>query len=314
MAVSVRHVCASIIQTWWRHRSGRLSCKDEEGFDSAANFPSSWNKTETDSIASAEESFFPEVSPARSTRRNRPSSRSAESDQTSTTNSTQSGRFNVGYYNKSHADLYEEEVDVSLKLDNEDYEVSVSLLRKMHHGIIGRFVKIFKKKPRGNKLIKKEKKLRLKKLFKRGKKKESSPPPLMLGDPEVNAELPDPLSLYQPLEEEEEKCETAMIESEPNETMKNLGENEHPTEETGEDTTQWTFPSNGDSFSLMAGSFATFPEMNERIIYPQFEPSDNESSIFENDEYQSPPTSPMRHSDIALIKSLTYESVPFDER
>eukprot|EP00559_Dactyliosolen_fragilissimus_P001107 CAMPEP_0184861750 /NCGR_PEP_ID=MMETSP0580-20130426/6360_1 /TAXON_ID=1118495 /ORGANISM="Dactyliosolen fragilissimus" /LENGTH=316 /DNA_ID=CAMNT_0027359347 /DNA_START=637 /DNA_END=1587 /DNA_ORIENTATION=+ len=90
--------------------------------------------------------------------------------------------------------------------------MSVSLLKKRKNGRIGRFVKLFSRdshKAKKNYDVKSEadkkkdslnaKKKNKKRFLYPRQKEKSTDPEYMIGDPEINKTLPDPLTLYKPL-------------------------------------------------------------------------------------------------------------------
>ena len=290
MVVAIRQVCALTIQNWWKKCYKRLKTSRASGFECSV-IPTSWkrqsNASSVPSVLLAHGNNKFDLYKKNSTKIKRTaSSNSADSRRTTTTHSSSGDRFDRGYYNRSHVDLYDEDIDDRLKLDDENFEASISLLTKMQNGIVGRFVKFFKRRMKGDQP--KKKKNRLRNVFKRVKKKDEisqTPPTPMIGDPEVNAELPDPLSLYQPLEEDE----SIKIEY----------------------TAQWV-PQDVDSFSIMAGSFASFSDMDEiHNLAPDDlqSVSDDESCRYDDEDLSIRP--------LLLVPSRTYnshdESVPFDE-
>ena len=164
---------------------------------------------------------------------------------------------------------------------------------------------------------------RLKNLFKRGKKRETPTAP-MLGDPDVNADLPDPLSLYHRLEETEE-CKDQFSEEEDSTIF--------PAEEdvvSKEYAVQWNMTGDLDAFSLMAESLAndtkdedfflaTFLENNceehEDEIHNDDDADYNDDNCHseDNSEYFVQKSSVIALSNSPIVASISNESSPWDE-
>jgi len=324
MAVAVRQVCANLIQKWWKRHFPLLKAKRSDGFQSSA-IPSSWNKqSRTHKLP---EFIFDKDRDygAPATRNQKPlSPSSADSKRTTTSNSSTSERFDKDYYNRSHANLYEDDTDGPLKVEDETFEISVSLLKKLHNGVVGRFVKIFRKRPSGVKTKKKSRKL-LKNLFKRRKKRENqahSPSSPMLGDPDVNAELPDPLSLYRPLEDETQEMDYFNAEQGPFDEL--ADENILSKEQAS----QWNVDGDFDAFSLMAESFANNTQDGNFSTAHSFEDGshkDDDVDVYDEDfdvecysddesDCSLEESSSFAQSTSPTIFSTENESVPWDER
>ena len=296
MAVAIHQVCAHLIQTWYRKRIQLTRERRADGFDAFA-LPLSWNKENTyDETGSV---FFPQnesiITPKLENKEfdNRTKSRtskssisSSHSKQASTCTDislhTDASKFDKDYYNRSHTNFYDEDLCDTFEVEHGEVEASISLLAKVQNGMLGRFVKFFRKK--ANKRNKKKKKLRIKKLFKKRSIKETQPhdePSTMLGDPEANANLPDPLSLYHALLEEED--EHGDMDTQQILTMNRIDNVERikiiPKEE-----------------SVQFNSHKTA------------RPIEDEDSSSEEDFDRH-----FTFSDAALVRVLTSESVPFDE-
>mmetsp|Transcript_15977 Transcript_15977/g.23351 ORF Transcript_15977/g.23351 Transcript_15977/m.23351 type:complete len:1212 (+) Transcript_15977:136-3771(+) len=209
MVVSIRHICAATIQQWWKISKKSLGETRAMGFDSSA-FPTAWteNKTSYD--------MFPDLFSdlISSQKYDRPNSRESTTP-TSDTSTSRSENFDVEYYQKPQANFHDDEVDANLDMDDEAFVSQVSLLTKMQNGFVGRVLKIFKRHPIMKKKYgdsdeskpkKKKKKIRLK-AFRKDKRKikDTALEPVMIGDAQANEALPDPNSLYQPLEEDIEE-------------------------------------------------------------------------------------------------------------
>lgn len=209
MAVCVKNVCAKVIQIWWKKQITSLRSERNNGFD-ASTIPSSWN---TMSRAVAVPAFLGNHDVPKN--ENRPKSAcSNDSKRTSTTSSSNNPEaIDCKYYGESHANMYEDDDENFITIDDDNYISSMSLLKKFHKGIFGRMIKLFRKRPKATKKKKKRRGMKkLKKLLKRGKKKENTPTKkIMIGDEEANAELPDPLSLYRPLEDTAPKDDSAEL-------------------------------------------------------------------------------------------------------
>ena len=325
MAVAVRQVCAILIQKWWKKHFPLLKAKRSDGFHSSA-IPSSWNKQSV--TRKVPEFIFDKDrdygAPAKINQKQLSPS-SADSKRTATSNSSTSERFDKDYYNRSHANLYEDDIDGALKAGDETFEISVSLLKKLHNGVVGRFVKIFRKRPNGVETKNKSMK-RLKNLFKRrkkGEKRAHSPSSPMLGDPDVNAELPDPLSLYRPLEDEGQDKDYSSAQ----EVLFDVLAEE--TIASKEQASQWNFDGDFDAFSIMAESFANNTQDGDfSTAHPLEDGSEKDGNVdvydddFDLERYYSDDesecsleeSSSLAQSTSPTILSTENESMPWDER
>lgn len=215
MVVSIRHICASTIQKWWKISKKNLGERRAMGFDSSA-FPTAWteNKTSYDMFPDLFSDIILDKYSGTSQKYHRPNSRESTTP-TSDTSTSRSENFDLEYYQKPQANVHDDEVDANLDMDDEAFVSQVSLLTKMQNGFVGRVLKIFKRQPitRKNygdtdesKPKKKKKKIRLR-AFRKDKRKikETALEPVMIGDSRANEALPDPNSLYQPLEEDIEE-------------------------------------------------------------------------------------------------------------
>jgi hypothetical protein len=173
---------------------------------------------------------------------------------------------------------------------NNNFEASVSLLTKLHKGIIGRIVKIFRRVPRRRKSKRKSSRSNKRfRFFRKDKASQASPRP-MLGDPEVNAELPDPLSLYYPLAEEEQMPHDSTTSS----TSTHGAFNECASQLRVNDDL--------DAFSLVAGSIDHFL-LQEELMNFDCSSSDGEGISFDDGSCASDTSS----------NESAEESVPWDE-
>jgi hypothetical protein len=197
MVVAVRIVCAKTIQRNWRKASLELKNRRETGFD-LSHLPRDWYEN----IHSADVGipFFKDdfeaivgisVLKEAQSSQSLPNSKAVELD--------------TEYYKQANQNIYDDDAaDDALEVhENSQFIASISLLPKIFNGIVGRFVKIFRKNKHqhiqeGKKVRTKDKKVL--RLFKRSKQK-NKPNPM---DDDLNFEtsLPDPLSLYEPLEDD----------------------------------------------------------------------------------------------------------------
>jgi len=310
MAVAIRQVCALTIQNWWEKCYKRLKTSGFELWGIPASWKIQSNASSVPSFLLARGNNKFDLYNKNSTKDEQTAiSDSADSKRTATTtNSSASDRFDQGCNNRAHTDFGDEEIDDTLKLNDENFESSISLLTTMQNGIVGRFVKLFKRRVQGDQSKKKEKKKsRLRNLFKRRKNKGEVPQtrtPPMIGVPDVNAELPDdPLSLYQPLDEDESiqiESDTCSAVPDKNDVV--------PKEYTA----QWV-PQDFDSFSIMAESFASVSGIDEvyNLVTDDLE-SESSANEWSYDDQES-------YRPVQLVPSPTYdtygneESVPFDE-
>ena len=200
MIVAVRIVCAKRIQRWWRNESIVLTHRRETGFD-VSLLPKDWYenmkltdvgipffKDDFEAIVGINTSKFTKTASPRSP---------ADFDK--------AFAFDTEYYQQANQNVYEDDAadDVLEVHENSQFIASLSLLPKFFNGIVGRFVKIFRKNKQqkyqeGKKICKKEK--RVLKLFKRSKRKNNQNP--SSNDMNSETSLPDPNSMYESLEDE----------------------------------------------------------------------------------------------------------------
>ncbi len=310
MAVAVRRVCALIIQHWWKKHLKLLKASRLNAFDSS-DFPSTWKNVSTKSenpfitVEKVGGCIFEDRTAHVQTVQ---ASMSKGGD--SQTSGTRSSDFSLqcekfesscdnAYYDKSHANLYEDDLEDTKRFtQDENVEASISLLTKIQNGILGRFVKYFKKR---TKKTKRKTQQRLRKIFKKKKNHKSvtEQKTAMIGDPETQTELPDPLSLYLPLVEEDENNVRIQDETQSGSEQDAL---------TGI-ATQWVAPDaeSVNSFSLLAGSFGV-EEYAPSGFGAHFEDDDDCSSSEAGDS-----VSLFTYSDVALVEAMTIDPAPFDE-
>ncbi len=309
MAVSIRHICAMIIQDWWVERLERMKVSRAIGFDASA-IPESWGETSTSKLSS-DFHFFPDD--LRGEFLANPENDGSKFRQSASPRSSAwNGHFDTEYYKNSRVHEYNDDVDVNLDIVDESFEASISLLTKIQNGITGRFVKIFNKKKTTSESHKEKKKRKpLKKIFGRGKKKANDPvidelDLEMIGDPVVNANLPDPLSLYQPLDDDDED----------DDSLKVLTDEIHGIETNGINTNGSKSP-NSIHHSTSTGckdeDFSHFSA--DSSIFADFKVDPNAVISKMMDGISN---MPQKHGwdvnkDIRIEPSSTFESIPFDE-
>jgi hypothetical protein len=200
MVVAVRIVCAKKIQRCWRNALIELKNRRETGFD-ILNLPKDWY--ENMQFVDAGIPFFKDdfealigigVSKYKRTQSSQPLQGPSKDIE-----------FDTEYYQQANQSIYQDEVaDEELEVhENSQFLASISLLPKIFNGVIGRFVKIFRKNK--DQQSHEVKKVRMKdkkvlKFFKRKKRKLKRNQ--MRDDLIFETSLPDPLSLYEPLEDD----------------------------------------------------------------------------------------------------------------
>lgn len=200
MIVAVRIVCAERIQRWWRNASVALTHRRETGFDISL-VPKDWyeNMKLTDVGIPFFKDDFEAIVGISTSKFTKTASRRCVTD------SDEAFVFDTEYYQQANQNMYEDDAadDVLEVHENSQFVASVSLLPKIFNGIVGRFVKIFRKNKQqkyqeGKKIQKKEK--RAIQFFKRSKRKSNRNP----SSDDLHSEtlLPDPLSMYESLEDE----------------------------------------------------------------------------------------------------------------
>eukprot|EP00557_Chaetoceros_sp_GSL56_P013939 CAMPEP_0176484392 /NCGR_PEP_ID=MMETSP0200_2-20121128/4428_1 /TAXON_ID=947934 /ORGANISM="Chaetoceros sp., Strain GSL56" /LENGTH=826 /DNA_ID=CAMNT_0017880859 /DNA_START=544 /DNA_END=3024 /DNA_ORIENTATION=+ len=242
MAVEVLHVCSNVIQIWWKKYGMRLKRMREMGYE-PTSMPLSWNKESKARSLPAFDLDIECTSRIYDCQRP-PSATTAVAKVTSNTISLVSDHFAKDYYGRPNANIHDDDeyFDEVCNVQHNNFEASVSLLTKLHNGIFGRIVKIFRRVPRRRKSNRKSRKFKKRFRFFRKEKASIASPRPMLGDPEVNAELPDPLSLYCPLVDDEERLHDLAVSS----------TSTHRT--FNESASQNHFNDDLDAFSLVAGS------------------------------------------------------------
>lgn len=214
MVVAVRIVCAKKIQRCWRNALVELKNRRETGFD-ISNLPKDWY--ENMQLVDTGIPFFKDdfealigigVSKCKRTQSSQPLQGPSNDIE-----------FDTEYYQQANQSIYEDEVaDEELEVhENSQFLASISLLPKIFNGVIGRFVKIFRKNKdqqshEGKKVRMKDKKVL--KFFKRNKRKLKRNQ--MRDDLIFETSIPDPLTLYESLEDDTpDVAMTASFESVP---------------------------------------------------------------------------------------------------
>lgn len=198
MIVAIRIVCAKTIQRNWRKASLALKNRRETGFD-ISHLPRDWyeNMQSADvGIPFFKDDFEAIVGIS--------VLKKANSSQ-SPPNSRKAVKLDTEYYQQANQNIYDDDAaDDALEVhENSQFLASISLLPKIFNGIVGRFVKIFRKNK--HQQFQESKKVRTKdkkvlKFFKRSRQKNKHN--TMGDDLNFETSLPDPLSLYEPLEDD----------------------------------------------------------------------------------------------------------------
>ncbi len=309
MAVSIRHICAMIIQDWWSEQLERLRVSRATGFDASA-IPDSWGEISTPK-SSSDFQFFTDIYDEYSIRPGNTLNQFRQSE--SPRSSMWNGQFDTEYYNKSRAHEFNDDVDVNLDIVDESFEASISLLTKIQNGIAGRFVKIFNKKKMASEDHKERKKRKpLKKIFGRGKRKGHDPVVdevdlTMIGDPAVNAYLPDPLSLYQPLDDDHEDDDSLKVLTDEIQNVETNGTSSEGSKSSSSMHLSTATGSKDEDFSRFSADssiFADFKVDPNAVISTMMDGLSN--TPHRHDEWDV-------NEDIGIEPSRTFESIPFDE-
>lgn len=145
MILAVRDVCASRIQRWWRSKITSIRKNRDMGFDhtllpgdwytnvNTSNFGIPFFHDDFESIIGMNATRLKKIKP---------------SVPSTVSQSKMSLAYDRDYYKRANKNLYEDDADDNALIvpGDADFIASISLLPKIFGGIVGRFVKIFKKK------------------------------------------------------------------------------------------------------------------------------------------------------------------------